>query len=202
MSTGFNITTDMPLEEAANYFNNIPGRVSAALTAKGFAIGSTPPIVRDSANRDVPYNGTIPADLTKLDDNSLGWYLGLISGWLDYVNQQLAEAHGTMTVAVAKLAFIDAHLLMIHKKDIQNGDKKRPEAERKALVLTDRRYVEAQSESIYYETFYRHVKAIAESADQNYSAISRRISQRQQDIERQKRTTGVGNATNSFFQRP
>lgn len=197
--SNFQVTTEIPLEEAAGFFNSIPGRVSGALAAKGFAVGSTPPIVRDHNGQNVAYNGYIPADLTSLTDDQLGQYLGLLSGWLDYVQQELAAAQGASRVADSKLEFINAHLLMIHKKE---GEKKRPEPERKAMVLIDRRYVEAQSEAIYHETFFRHVKAIASSADQNYSAISRRISQRQQDVERQKRGNGVGNLTGAFFRQP
>jgi hypothetical protein len=197
--SSFGVTTEIPLEEAAGFFNSIPGRVSGALMSKGFAVGSTPPVVRDNNGQDVPYNGYIPANLTQLTDDQLGWYLGLLSGWLDYVQQELATAQGASRVADAKLEFINAHLLMIHKKE---GEKKRPEPERKAMVLIDRRYVEAQSEAIYHETFFRHVKAIAISAEQNYSAISRRISQRQQDIERQKRGNGLGNVAAPFFRQP
>lgn len=196
---GFNqVTTDISLEEAANVLGTVPARVTQALAQKGFFGNSTPPTVQ-TAQGQVPYNGSIPPDLTSLTDQMLGYYLGLLSGWMDYVQQQLAEAHSSMTTSTAKLEFVNAHLLMIHKKD---GEKKRPEAERKAMVLIDRRYVESQAESIYHETFYRHVKAIATSAEQNYSAISRRISQRQQDIERQKRTTGLGNVTGPMFRQP
>jgi hypothetical protein len=200
VSTGFQqVTTDITLEEASAIFDSIPGRVSHSLGQRGFLNNSAPPVIKDGAGQDVPYNGHIPQDLTALDDRWLGYYLGLLSGWMDYVQQQLAEAQGASTVADAKLEFIAARLLMIHKKD---GDKKRPEAERKALVLMDRRYIEAQSEALYYETYFRHVKAIATNAEQNYSAISRRISQRQQDIERQKRTTGINNISGPLFRQP
>jgi len=101
-----------------------------------------------------------------------------------------------MTVAEGKLNMVEAHLLMVHKKD---GEKKRPEPERKAMVLTDRRYIEAQANAIYHETYYRYVNAIYKNADQNYTAISRRISQRQQDVERQKRTSGFGNISGPMF---
>lgn len=179
-------------------FDSIPQRVGSALAQRGFLNTSTPPTVRHEG-QDVPYNGHIPQDLTALDDRWLGYYLGLLSGWMDYVQQELASAQGASTVADAKLELVNARLLMIHKKE---GDKKRPEAERKAMVLIDRRYVEAQSEAIYYETFYRHVKAIATNAEQNYSAISRRISQRQQDVERQKRSIGVNNISGPLFRQP
>jgi len=181
-------------------FNAVPMKVQTMLLQKGFGGAPNPPQVQDQATgQTVPFNGRIPTDLTALNDDWLGYYLGLLSGWMDYVQQQLAEAHSSMRIANEKLEFVNAHLLMIHKKD---GEKKRPEPERKAMVLIDRRYVEAQAEAIYHETYYRHVKAIAETAEQSYSAVSRRISQRQQDIERQKRQTTVSNVSGPLFHRP
>ncbi len=197
---GFNqVNADVTLEEASARFDTVSGRVSGQLAAKGFITAPVPPRVQDASGNEVPYNGWIPPDLTALSDNQLGWYLGMLSSWFDYVQQQLAEAQGAMTVATAKLEFVNAHLLMIYTRD---GEKKRSEPERKALVLVDRRYVEAQTESIYYETYFRHVKAIASAAEQNYSAVSRRVSQRQQDVERQKRVGGLGNIGGTFFRQP
>lgn len=196
----FNISTEITYDEASGLFATIPGRVTGSLAAKGLITGATPPSFRNPQGQEQVYNGWIPPDLTQLSDDQLGWYLGMLSGWLDYVQQQLSEAHGAMTVTEKKMEFVEAHLLMIHKQNPEG--KKRPEPERKAMVLIDRRYVEAQTESIYHETYYRHVKAIAAAAEQNYSAVSRRISQRQQDVERNRRTTGVSNVTGPLFHRP
>jgi hypothetical protein len=197
--SGFQVSTESTLEEASERFATVDARVRQTLANKGFAGTAVPPICLNAQGQQQVYNGWIPPDLTKLKDDELGGFLGLLSGWLDYVQQQLADAHGSMTIANAKLEFVNAHLLMIHKRE---GDKKRPEPERKAMVLIDKRYIEAQTESIYNETYYRHVKAIATAAEQNYSAVSRRISQRQQDVERQRRTTGALNApVGPFFQR-
>lgn len=192
MST-FKVETEINLEEASQKFGTVAGRVQGALAGKGLLSTATPPVYINQQGQQQQYNGWIPSDLTQLNDDALGGYLGLLSGWLDYVQQQSAEAHSAMTIADKKLEFVEAHLLMIHKRDETN--KKRPEPERKAMVLIDRRYVEAQTESIYHETYYRHVKAIVTAAEQNYAAISRRISQRQTDIERQRRTSSTGNAT-------
>lgn len=201
MSTGFQqITTEISLEEASTLFNAAHEKVNASLAQKGFFGNVTPPMVRSPSGADVPYNGQIPPDLTNLTDDGLGWYLGMLAGWMDYVEQELAKAHGAYTAATMKLEYIDARLYMAHKKDPADN-KKRPEQERKAMVLVDRRYVEAQAEALYHETFYRHVKAISGAAEKNYASLSRRISQRQQDIERQKRNTSVGNMTGPAFQR-
>lgn len=193
--SNFNVNTEMPLTEASALFDNIHQRVGVALAGKGLVGNTQPPMVSQNG-QNVPYNGYIPADLTSLDDNGLGWYLGMLSVWQDYVSEQLAEAIAQKTIAENKLNMVEAHLLMVHKKD---GEKKRPEPERKAMVLTDRRYIEAQATAIYHETFYRYVNAIYKNADQNYTAISRRISQRQQDVERQKRTSGFGNVSGPMF---
>lgn len=199
--SGLQIDPSIQFQDACAAFDCVPTRVQQQLASKGLITGdAAPPFVKDQrTGQEVPYNGWLPPDLTQLSDEHLGWYLGMLSGWSDYVERQLAEAFGAMTVAKAKLEFVNAHLLMIHKKE---GEKKRPEPERKALVLIDRRYVEAQAGTIYHETYYRHVKAIANTASQNYSAVSRRISQRQQDIERQKRTVSVGNIGGALFRQP
>jgi hypothetical protein len=190
----------MPLDEATALFTGVHMRVGQQLAQKGLQGNARPPVIRNQQGQEEAYNGYLPSDLTQIDDNGLGWYLGMLSGWLEYVQQQLAEASAGMTVANAKLEFANATLLMIHKKD--HLDKKRPEPERKAMVLIDRRYVEAQAEAMYHETYYRYVNAIFKAADQNYTAVSRRITQRQQDIERQKRSTGVGNITGPLFRQP
>ncbi len=193
------LKTDISLEDASGIFKAVAPRIDAQLAQKGFITATAPPMMQGQNGQPMPYNGYVPPDLTQLDDNTLGWYLGMISAWLDYVQQQLAASYRDMTTSTAQLEFVNAHLLMIHKRE---GEKKRPEPERKAMVLIDRRYVEAQAEAIYFETYYRCVKAIATAAEQNYAAISRRISQRQQDIERQKRTTGIGNIGGSYFKQP
>lgn len=190
MPSNFNHT--MPLDEIGARLNSIPDRLNQELGKKGFLGAHAAPVVTDARGQTVAYTGEIPPDLTILDDRQLGWYLGMLSGWMDYVQRQLAIAQTHMSVSQAHLEATEAHLLMVHKKDPADGDKKRSEAERKAMVLTDRRYVEAQSEAIYHETFYRYVNAIFKAADQNYNSVSRRITQRQQDIERDKRGTNVG----------
>jgi hypothetical protein len=183
-------------EEATTLLGHIQGKVFNQLSQRGFSQPPQPTVQVPGGTQ--PYNGYIPPDLVKLSDDELGYYLGMLSTWLDYVQVQLAEAHMNYITAEKRLEFVEAKLYMLHKTD-KEGGKKRTEHERKSLVITDRRYVEAQAEAIYSETYHRYVKAIATGAEQNYAAVSRRISQRQQDIERGKRGTNVSNIPSGPF---
>lgn len=190
--SNFNVNNQMPIEEGQNLYE---GRAQAALTMlahKGFG-GAKPPYMSTDAGM-LPYQGSIPSNLPDLNDNQLGVYLGLLSEWNNYVQQQLAEASVNFTKAKAILEHVEANLRIAYQ--IDENDKKRSNPERDDYMTSDRRFVEAKSNVIYWDTLYTSIKAIANSAEQAFAAVSRRITQRGQEIDRNNRLGGATGQSN------
>lgn len=61
------------------------------------------------------------------------------------------------------------------------------------MVRSDRRFAEAHSAFLYLESLYVLTENVYKAARQNYNAVSRRITQRGQEIDQGNRTTNVNN---------
>ncbi len=184
---------EMSLEEGVSLYRQSAEAALKATQQKGFISPPAPCYVGPHGNQ-IQYMGEIPTDLTTLTDDQLGWYMGLLSEYNGYVQFQLAEADANVTAAKAEETFVEASLRLSYKKD--DEDKKRSNPERDDCVQTDRRYVEVHARTVYYEAYWRIAKAIALRAEQNFNAISRRITQRGQDVERDRRNHGVTGSVN------
>lgn len=160
-----------------------------ALRQKGFGVPN-PPMVQSNIG-PVVYQGTIPTNLPELDDNQLGYYMGLLTEWNNYVQYQLAEANVKLAEAKSVLELVEGKLRIAYQVD--ENDKKRSNPERDDYMKTDQRYVVANSDVIYWDTMYTSIKAIANSAEQAFAAVSRRITQRGQEIDRSNRGGTVHN---------
>ena len=175
--------------------------VAHHLASKGFA---APPIpyIQTTAGAQ-PYGGTMPHDIINLTDTELGTLLNQLAAWHDYTQFQLAEAHMNQTKAQEELDFTEAKIRLTYTHDGEG--KKLTVGERQDRVKVDSRYVAARSRQIYYETVYTYTRAIERSADRNWQTVSRRITQRGQDLERDRRNLGVQNqsiTTPMFGRRP
>jgi hypothetical protein len=162
------------------------------LRAKGFGNAKIPSV--DTPAGPQPYQGNVPHNLPELTDDQLGFHLGLLSEWNNYVQQQLAESDVHLQKVKAILEHVEAKLRIAYTRDEE--DKKRSNPERDDMMTADRRYIEANSHVIYWETLFTHIKAIANSADQAYSAVSRRITQRGQEIDRNNRSGSLNGHSN------
>jgi hypothetical protein len=179
------VKPEIDFQEGVDLYQSRSQAAIAALGQKGFNPPNQP-VYATQAGRQY-YQGELPADLTTLTDDHLGGYMGLLSEWNGYVQYQLAEADSQLLHAKAQLAFIEAKLRIAYKYDEEG--KKRSNPERDDHVGSDRRYLEVNSQVIYWETFWRYTKAVAFKAEQSFAAVSRRITQRGQSIDRD-RTTG------------
>lgn len=185
--SNFDANPEIKLEEGVSLYEARMAQAIQTLGQKGFVMPQ-PPSYQTSAGV-MPYRGDLPKDLTSLNDQELGMYMGLVNEWQGYVQSQLAEARSQLDTAKEKVALIEAKLRISYQYD---GDgKKRSNPERDDYVGSDRRYVDAKSQVIYYEAIYQYIRAIAISAENSFSAVSRRITQRGQDIERERRNHGV-----------
>jgi phospholipase/lecithinase/hemolysin len=182
------VNTEISLEEAVTIYSLHTQKAIAELWEKGFT-ASTIPVATYQGGATAPYHGEIPNDLTTLTDDQLGWYMSMLSNWNAYVQTQLAMADIYLTGAKAKLEVIDAKLKIINKKDKEGRKLTNPE--RDDLVRSDRRYIEANAEVNEKEAIWRLTKAIANSAENAFATVSRRITQRGQELERDRRGTNV-----------
>jgi hypothetical protein len=185
----FNPVNDTSIEDGINLYESKAQMAIDALKSKGFGIPN-PPMMQTSVGLQ-PYQGHIPPNLPDLSDNELGTYMGLLSEWNNYVQSQLAEASVQLAKSKAILEHVEGKLRIAYGTD--ENDKKRTVQERDDFKTADRRYIQANSDVIYWDTLYTSIRAIANSAEQAFSAVSRRITQRGQEIDRGNRTNGVNN---------
>lgn len=187
--SNFNPVNDVSIEEGIRIYEEKAQQAIALLHQKGFGPRSAP--VYTTNIGVVAYQGTIPTNLPELSDDQLGYYMGLLTEWNAYVQYQLAESDVHKEKAKAILEHVEAKLRIANGRDEE--DKKRSNPERDDFMKVDRRYLDANSNLIYWETMFAHIKAIANSAEQAFSAVSRRITQRGQEIDRGNRGNTVAN---------
>lgn len=198
--TSLNVNPEMSLEEGQNLYQTAIRSAGANLAALGVQ-SPFPPNTSGPGGATVPYRGELPPNLTDLTDNELGTYLGLLTEWGNYVGYQLAAADASLTAAKADLHLVEAKLRIVYQKDPESK-KKRSSAERDDYVGADRRYIEANSQVLYWETMYIYLKAITNAAVDSFAAVSRRVTQRGQEVDRMTRTgntTGPGNISVPLF---
>lgn len=187
--SNFNPNNQISLENGQDLYETRSQQALQTFSQMGFG-SATPPTVRSAAGQ-VPYTGHVPSNLPELNDTELGHQMGLLSEWNNYVQQKLAEASVQLMKAKAILEHVEAHLRIAYQMD--ENDKKRSNPERDDYMTRDSRFVEAKSSVIYWESLYISIRAVANSAEQAFAAVSRRITQRGQEIDRGNRvgaTTG------------
>jgi hypothetical protein len=185
----FEIENQLPLDDGLNAYR-IQEAVLHKLQKDGFAIPQ-PPTWQPTGGQFVQYQGELPQDLTAMTDQQLGQYLSLVSGWLAFVGAQMAVARMEKMVAKNQLEFTEATIRLSCKRDEEG--KKRTTQERDDMVHCDRRFVEANRTYIYLDAFHALVEVIFKAAEQSFAAISRRITQRGQEIDRGSRGNAVQN---------
>lgn len=184
----FAIGQDTTIEEGIQIYESKAQMALDALRAKGFGTPK-PPTVQTNMGL-MPYQGHIPPNLPDLNDNELGHYMGLLSEWNNYVQSQLAEASVQLAKARSILEHVEAKLRIAYGTDAET-DKKRTVQERDDFKTSDRRYIQANSDVIYWDTLYTSIRAVANAAEQGFAAVSRRITQRGQEIDRSGRNNGI-----------
>lgn len=190
--SNFTVDPEITMEEGVSLYETRMQQAMATLNTKGFTIPA-PPTCQTQGGM-MPYRGELPPDLTTLNDTQLGTYMGLLAEWSTYVRAQMAEAQANFDEAISEQALVEAKLRIKYKLD-EDG-KKRSNPERDDMVGADRRYVEIKSKVLYWDTIRSYIKAISFGAENKFAAISRRITQRGQDLERERRTHGVTGGSN------
>ena len=149
------------------------------------------------------FDGQIPSDLTKLSDNDLGSLLTLLTEWNNFVGSMTARSQMELKTAQEVFDLVEAKLSALYHRDEEG--KRRSDAERKFAVRCDQRYAHARAQLITAEAYNTILGAVVDAASKSYAAVSRRITQRGQEIERGNRTMNVQNMPvpgQPMFRRP
>jgi len=180
-------TPEISLDEGSAAYER-DSEVYQVLQSRGFVRASLPQV--QTSGGVMPFRGDLPPNLTQLTDEQLGDLLGLCERWHGYVQDQLAEMEMIRNKCLAQLTFIESKVRLTYKTGA-DGTKTTVD-ERKDLVKVDRRYVSAHSEFLRNDDIYTFIKGIAESAYNTWQTVSRRITQRGQDIETGRRGQNIG----------
>lgn len=135
------------------------------------------------------YKGEMPQELTSLDDEHLGDLLNNLSAWCAFVECELAKAAASKESAQANLDFIQARVRMALRSDSEG--RKLTVQDKNDSVTTDPRVVEAQSQALFRDHVYTLTKTLRDKSQRDWETVSRRITQRGQEVERMKRESNV-----------
>lgn len=149
----------------------------------------------DLANRglfiqrhQIPTRPVVPDNITDMTDRDLGNLLGQISIFSGYVEEELAKADIELGTAKDQETFVRARVRI----ELRDERKLKPD-ESKDLMETDFRVVSARATTRHLQSIYDYIEAIRKSVQQDWDTVSRRITQRGQDVERDRRGENVGN---------
>ena len=184
---GFEVSNQMQLQDGLNAYRIQEG-VLKAFQERGFKLPDHPQYMTEQG--PAPYQGTIPDDLTVLDDNQLGRYMSLLSGWIEYVSTEVSLADLSRIAAKEQLEFTTSKIRLTYRMDEEG--KKRTVQDINDLMRNDPRFVESNRAFLHLEGYYTLIKNKLKAAEQNYKAISRRISQTIADSDRDNRNHSAG----------
>lgn len=147
------------------------------------------------------YRGEMPQDLTSMDDDELGDLLNNLSQYCGYVETELSGSQTKLDTAKAQYDFLYARVRVGVKASVEG---KMTDRDRTDLVITDPRIVTAQRNALYAEAVYRLTRNVRDQVQRNWDTVSRRITQRGQEVERMRRENNVAGVPSSarHFRRP
>lgn len=133
----------------------------------------------------------MPEDITNIPDYELGEYLNKQTQWAGYLSQKLAEYESYYTVILNELEFTQANIHTDYLKD--DNISRTKITERKELMKTDKRYVALNREKLRYEIICNIIKANLNATNNNWVNLSRQITLKGQDQQREFRTSNALN---------
>ncbi len=133
----------------------------------------------------------MPRDISNLTDADLGEFLNQQTQWASYLETKLSEFQSYHTVLENELEFTTANIHTDYVKDETMNARKI--TERKELMKTDKRYISLNREKLKYEIVCNILKANLNAANNNWTNISRQITLKGQDEQRQFRTNNALN---------
>ena len=185
-------TADLTTLEQEAQSLDVTADVYASLVNRGL---SSPPKLPG-------FNGEMPSDITSLDDDELGDLLNKMSLHIGWVEFELMWAHSRLEIATSQYEYKYSRVRLSIKAHTTG---KLTDKDRSDYVVSDDSIREAKKQVLFAEAFYRITKNIRDQAQRHWDTISRRITQRGQEVERMKRESsvaGVGAYNARTFQRP
>jgi len=179
------------LSAAQNY--NVYDRVIDELEARKLFLPNNP---------SNGFKGETPKQLTTLSDEELGDLLNNISQWCGFAESELEKAAIIRESSKKQLDFIKARIRIAIKA--QHSGKRLTEKDKDDIVETHHKVVEAYQNALSSESYYRLVRVLRDQAQRNWDTVSRRITQRGQQVERMKREQNIGSVPiqSRHFHRP
>jgi len=141
------------------------------------------------AGRPQGVSGELPADLSSLDDTQLGDLLNNLSRWCGYLDTELTRAAAYKKQAEVHLAKTMARVRLTLRVD--SDGKKLTDSDKNDQVECDPRVVEASYQELYHFTVWSVVRGERDKAQKDWDTISRRITQRGQEVNRTRREINV-----------
>lgn len=168
--------------ETGNAQLTIQQQALADVQGRGFLF---PPLPQNQS-----YRGVLPVSVTDLDDKNLGDLLNEIAIWASYAEGQLTLAKQARNEAEAKLEFTKSRIRIGLKASEDTRKLSNPDKD--DIVNTDPRVLEAQRVYLYCEAVYDYTKHLVTASQRDWETVSRRITQRGQEVDRMGRTQGAG----------
>jgi len=137
------------------------------------------------------FQGDLPAALTTLSDNQLGDLLNDAGKWCSYVQEQLAIASARREEARKVMDLTEASIRVSLGA---LSDKKMTVQDKNDAVTVHPKTVEASANLLYWETVHQYLRVISDAAQRNWDTVSRRITQRGQDLGRGGREGNIAGA--------
>lgn len=131
----------------------------------------------------------LPPDLTSMKDDQLGDLLNVYGQWAAFIDYKLACIDGERQSAEAYLSYIEARIRIEIKA--QGGTGKKTVQDKNDIMETNPKVIEARNKSLFWEATYRLTKSVRDGVQLAWETVSRRITQRGQEVDRMRRETNV-----------
>jgi len=150
----------------------------------------TKDVLEDVSRRGIFFQPATPPyqlpPLTQLDDDDLGDLLSTISTYCAFVDEELARASMEYEAAKSQEAFVRARVRI----ELRDHTKLKADEARDQMEV-DKRVVESRANTLYAKAMYEVVEVKAKNSQRDWDTVSRRITQRGQEIDRIRRGINV-----------
>jgi hypothetical protein len=145
------------------------------------------------------FSGDLPADYTHYDDTQLGELLGTLSSYCAFVDMEKTKSSIALRATELTLRQAKAKVILTIRA-LGMGGKKVTVDEREAMMECDGRVQEAEFQHLYAFSYHELVKTTLDKSRLNWDTVSRRITQRGQEVDRLRRETSVAGVQSHFRQ--
>lgn len=183
------ISRTLDIEEILAKYDNVIPEVDKALAESRISGLQEPPETPnglDSAVRWGPHGDPFPPeDLTVLDTDTLGQLFSLISGWTNYVSAECTRAKNHLSLLEQKQEIL-CSALKVHFYKVE----KAPATILNDMVKCDTRFVEYDIATKKLSFFHSTAESRHEQLRRSLNNISREQTRRQDENNRENRSTG------------